>query len=483
MIYNSDHVTLVLGHMLKDAGFAAIASRLEPQMLQDPEVGGTRGQSVLFLLIKRHLLKFSVLPDMQVLVAEFRKLLQTVPKGKQQLKDEFVQSAVPAFLVTPGSKPLAQEIVQFIARKRMLHPAMDEALREASVTKSLSGLQDRLAQLALTQDLFTGSEEVDIVGAPIDASGERMSTFIPWLDSMFGSGRGMVQGSTIGIIANQGGGKTTFGIALGVAQALSGKHAHIVLVEEGATRSMRCKLLGAAVGVEYAHIDAAMERHKTDPKGVAKAVVEVAVANGIPAEVALRKMVFLRKYLKITDAVANQHFGLAEILTENDKLLDQGHDLAYMYLDWAGILAARMLAMKGHTGATKESVLKHIAYEVSAYAQRKNISVAISQQMSPLEADKGPFASHNMYCAADCKGFTEPMKYVFTINPKDKATDLSLLQVVKSRDDVPNSSRVLHLQGQYPKLIDVSDNWEQQRKKFVRRGVARKSPNAIPSEE
>src|SRR5690606_3836729 len=106
---------------------------------------------------------------------------------------------------------------------------------------------------------------------------------------------------------------------------------------EGMSRSMRCKILGAALGIQYGDIDVAVEKHGN----FKAALVEVTQAAGISQDVVECKLELLSKHLKITDAVQNSSYVLSDILAANDKLLSDG-EITYMYVDWAGILADRM---------------------------------------------------------------------------------------------------------------------------------------------
>ena len=477
MMYNESHVTIVLGHMLRDASFAATACRLEPNMFKHPTVGGTRSHVVLFYIVKKYYLKYTTLPDMSAITAEFKRL--STQSSSATVHSEFEQLCVDVVKVEAGSLPLAKEVIRHLADECMLRPGITQALSEATIHRSISGLQEKLNQLSLAQKMFDKPKAIDIVGDPIEEDGERCSTFIPWMDAMFGGGRGIVRGSTMGIISPQGGGKTTYGLWLGVSQALSGHAAHVVLVEEGMTRSMRCKIIGAAVGIPYGDIDSNLSKCGNN---LLQTAIMCGKDLGISEELIRLKLSNLAKNLHVTDAVKEQSYGLKDFLQANDQLLEDGKDVRYMYIDWAGILATRLMHFKEYEKHNKESVLKSISYDVSAYAQRTNTIVAVSQQMGSTFAGKGAFARHDMYCAADCRGFTEPMKYVFCINQKDTNSDLSLFQVVKSRDDVPNQTRILHLQGQYPRIIDVSDRWEQQRRRFVKKSAGGHEHD-IPSEE
>jgi hypothetical protein len=479
MSYNTEHINIVLGHMLRDVSFLQRAVHLTSDMVKNPAMGGTRAQALIFTLIKRYYREYDTVPDAQVVRAEVRSLLAKVQHKEMELIIEQVEATLAiALVVTAASAPLADAVVQEIARVCITLPSFEKALTEAKVSKSVGDLSVKLKELEVASQLFNPSvAEADLFGSSAPPVA-RVSTMIPWLDARFGGGAGLPRGLGVGIIAPQTAGKTTLGIMLAVAQALSGRGAHLALFEEGLTTSVKAKICACATGIPWPQIAAKYE----ELGDIDAAVIALGIDQGIPAEMIRMKLQLLKDNLKVTDGIASPEVGLEEMFIQNKKYLDRGLDMSYLYIDWAGILADSMLHMKKYSKLNLEQMLKHISIRVAQHAEETGTIVAISQQMSVADVKRGPFATHNMYCASDCKMFTAPLKYAFAINERDKKNNLSLFQTIKTRDDAYPSPLVLEMQGAIATFRDVSDSWALDRKRFVQRANRATVANAIPQE-
>jgi hypothetical protein len=60
------------------------------------------------------------------------------------------------------------------------------------------------------------------------------------------------------------------------------------------------------------------------------------------------------------------------------------------------------------------------------------------------------------YCAADCKMFTQSLKYAFAIGKSDK-DGLSVLTLIKARDDKKGIPTIVRLNGAHARFEDCRD--------------------------
>ena len=460
--YNPAHISILLGQMILSPAIleSTRSAGIDGSHLTNNHIGGTVPQAILFDIIRSYHGEHGIAPDDATLHAEIDSYLARF--FQTETKRNVVRREVAHFFefkkeIDERSIGGARKMIQKIAEICVIQPAARDLLNEPARTGDIAGLRDNLDQLQAKQASIAGGlSRNGLVDMPAPETGERVSTGIPWLDSRLGDGRGPVNGSTIGIIAPQNAGKTSLGIQLAVAQALMGRHALLVLAEEGMSRSMRNKILGCALGVDYTLFET-------------KGIPEVIADTKINKKVAAKKLANIEVYFHYLDMVEHNLVseGFAPIQGEIAQLSSQSKKPVYVYIDWAGIIADATCQI---TKRTKQQELQTLSYAIAGEAHRSNIIIAMSQQMGTLEVKKGPFMVHDMYCAADCKMWCAPFKYALAINKQDPKTGYSLLTFVKARDDgVRGETSVMELRGELASFFDVSDRYEIRSKKFVSR--------------
>lgn len=362
-------------------------------------------------------------------------------------------------IVDDRSNGLTVKIISTIVQKCVHVPAMNELLNDALVRQKLSGLGQQIVELEAKIASTAGSTSVSGVSSFTEIeTGDRVSMGIPWLDSRIGQGKGPVLGSVMGILAGQGTGKTSLGIQMGVAQALQQRHALLVLAEEGLSRTIKRRILACTTGIPTTELEAA----KDDVQAAAeKHGNKTAVAERIAA---------MDKYLHVLDLV-NGRGDLSRIFAEIDSLKMEGKHLTYVYVDWAGPIADRMMGA-GYNGmqfTKRYDALKILASELAFNASRSNTIIAVSHQMAGAQFKKGAFAESDQYCAMDCSTFTEMFKYVVVINPKDPKTGISWLKLAKCRDDPAGVKILVRLRGELSQFYDVTNDYDVMGKNFKKK--------------
>lgn len=478
--YRTEHYDILLAQMLRNPTILHLASSfIVGSHLTDKRVGGTPVQALIFDVMKAHFAKYGAPPDRAVVMASVTPVIERYFRSPERLAgakaqlDRFLSLAP---MVTEKSERTARDLITHVYDLCVQQAAVDEGIDQYRQNQELSELRSRLDEIDAKQAALAGGLSVTgIIGMDLDDVGERVSTGLPFLDSRFGNGMGPVMGSLMAIIAPQGAGKTTLGIQLNVGQALAGRHTMLVLAEEGLSLSIRSKIVGCALGVNY-------ETIRDDPAEAFPGKVKSAVDRaGIDRRLASKKLACLERYLHVLDLVS-QNYGdnaLEAIEGESETLRSKGQAPVYTYVDWAGIIADRMV---GITGRTKEAELKSLSYGLSTLAHRQNGIFCVSQQMAGKSVEKGPFAVNDQYCAADCRGFTEPAKYVFVINPQDNRTGLSITSVAKSRDDARGDRMVWQLKGEIATFRDVTDVWDIKGRRLVQNRSSG-SETQVPSEK
>lgn len=478
--YRTEHYDILLAQMLRNPTILHLASTfIVGSHLTDRRVGGTPVQALIFDVMKAHFAKYGAPPDRAVVLASVMPVLERyfrTPERLGQAKAQLDRFLTLAPMVTEKSERTARDLITHVYDLCVQQAAVDEGIDQYRQNQELSELRSRLEEIDAKQAVLAGGLSVTgIVGMDLDDVGERVSTGLPFLDSRFGNGLGPVRGSLMAILSPQGCGKTTLGIQLNVGQALAGRHTMLVLAEEGLSLSIRSKIVGCALGIDY-------ETIRDDPAPSFSEKVKRAVStNSMDKLLASKKLAHLEKYLHVLDLVS-QNYGdnaLEAIEGEAETLRSRGQAPIYTYVDWAGIIADRMV---GITGRTKEAELKSLSYGLSTLAHRQNGIFCVSQQMAGKCVEKGPFAVNDQYCAADCRGFTEPAKYVFVINPQDARTGLSVVSVAKSRDDARGDRMVWQLRGEMATFRDVTDVWDIKGRRLVSKNKAG-SENGVPSEK
>lgn len=481
MNYKKEHYNLLLAQLLRSMPLLHLAAS-ELDGLFFNQVGGSRAQSILFEVIKKHYVNYQVAPDKAVLITEVRAFVDSFKPSegvRQEIFNDLREFLAMSDLVTSASEGVTREIVQYMAQKCVYTPAVTNAITAYQTAdgeeKPLVVLREQLQGIESKQSVLSaGVSETGILSTHRESTGDIMPTYIPWIDARFSKGQGLPKGSVIGIIAPQGHGKTTLGIQLAVSQALRGKHAMLVLAEEGLTLPVLSKITACALGICYEVIrDAEPEQFPDKIRAAVK-------ASGLSMQDAARKIANIDTYLHVIDLVASNGVVNAMDVVEGEyhMLRTKNQEPVYTYIDWAGIIAAARCSAAGTD--RKEPELRILAYWASRVAQNTGAIIAISQQMAPAEAKRGPFAEYDQMCAADCKGFTEPFKTVMVIAPRDPRTKFSILHTPKLRDGELPSKSILKLRGEISTFEDVTAMWEIAGKRLVSKSSSTNS-NAIPS--
>lgn len=471
--FSSQHFDLVIAQMLRSPTLTDLAiAKLDGQHLAAKTVGGNVVHAVMFNVIKKFVEEFKTLPDDASLKAEVQAYLNKyIPMvyHQQQLMVAVDNILKLRHLSDARGEGLARRIISYIVEVEIVGPAAGRLMIEAQTTGKFTGLAQKLQELEAQQQSVDGGRSfADILSLDMSDRGQRVPTHITWLDSRLGKGRGPVRGCGIGIIMPQANGKTSLGISMCVAQALSGQYTLLSLAEGGYDQSIKNKITGCALGIDYTLME---------QMSIEQAVIKC----GINPLLAAKKLESIKTRLHVLD-LARLGGGIESVAAEISTMGSAGRLPVYTYVDWAGIMAARdELVASGKR--SMESALKHISYTVADTAAKHNVMIAVSHQMAADNVKKGPFALNDQYCGAHCRGWTEPFKYAIIANPwyqeKSTKTRLNVATIAKSRDDQIQDRFVLQLRGELSTFQDVSSDWEIKGKNFKARTVKTKEAVSV----
>lgn len=450
------HLDLVIVQMLRSPAVAEMAIKhLDGAHLVAQGVGGRPIHAVMFEVIKRYITQFGHLPDMATVRVEVGVYLEKYypePGVQKQLCDEL------KFLLElqPGSdtrgEDLARYVIQHIVKVQVYEPAARSAIDEAASSGQFNLLAARLQELNGQQTGLNGGKSIDkVLSVDLRQRGERMLTHVSWIDQRLGRGRGPVVGCTMVLIMPQGVGKTSLGMNLCINQALAGKDALLVLAEEGLSASVQQKIKGCALGVDYGLFDT-----MTD--------AEVFAHCKLSPILSVQKLQKIETHLRVLD-LSSGVGGVDEIVAEIASLEARKRKPVFVYVDWAGFIVNRLTAVTSGK-VTKEAALKSLSYALAEAAVRFNNIICIAQQMSGVAVERGPTGMNDQYCAEDCKGFTQPAKYVIVVNPHSEQGDIrvNVCNIAKARDDAKPDRFVVRLKGEMSTFVDVSTDFEIKKK-------------------
>lgn len=450
-----EHFRIFLAQVLRSSSIAELACHtIMPEHLKS--AGATRGQALIYRIIKDYYDANKICPDDGVLIAEIGKFCSMSLGGRpdvlEDIKEEFTQFKRFRPNVDARSEPHIRVMIKTIAERCIHRPAMEDLLNTALTNKTMEGLGKQIQDIEAKQAAISGGMSFNrIISTPSEVTGERVSSGIPWLDSRLGDGKGPVNGCGVGIIAGQGVGKTALGIQLAVAQALQERHTLLVLAEEGLSKAVKRRIISCATGVATTELEAA----KDDLEVVTK-------ASSNPVAMA-KRFAAVDKYVHVLDLIKNSG-DLDAIISEINAKKLSNSDLSYVYIDWAGPIADRMLQRGNKALKSKYDALKMLQGEIAQCAARNNIIISISHQMAAKQFKMGPRAENDHYCGQDCNSFTEMLKYAFVINPRDINTGISIFKIAKARDDKPDVKIPIKLKGELSQFVDCSAQFEIQAK-------------------
>jgi hypothetical protein len=451
------HITLMLAGMLRSVAMCETFSRdLEPVNIK--EAGGSLEHAFVFLVIKNYFAEHKVPPDTAVIRLRFEEYAKQSTADVESFNTivEALDKTLP--VLTSNSDPLIREVFSTIASEYVFKPQKEAILKEGLATASISDISKKLDLLCSKQQATKGGlAESGVLSKVVKDSGDRLLTGIPWLDSRLGGGRGPVRGCGIGIFAGGGVGKTALGIQIAISQAMMGKDSALVLAEEGVSKPLQRRMQACTLGIPTPMIE---ECNDNLEEAIAKA--------GLDRNLSLDKISMVDKYLHVIDLVnGNSTASLGAVKGELENLAANRAVPTYVYVDWAGLIADRMLHDKEYKFDDKHMALAHLAEEMSLTAARMNNVIAVAQQMAADAFKKGPFHDNDHYCAADNRSISNTFQYVFVINPKCPKTDVQRFKIAKARHDMTNQVVLVKLRGELGRFDDVTKQYKAAAKRYV----------------
>lgn len=461
MSYSTYHYDLLLGQMIRNLGIMELAlTNVSAMDFLDPKVSGNRLHVLLFTSFRNHFEKFHTLPDVATARADLAEYMAKYcsTEDAEILIGQYRDFSDMMEHLHDGSIGLAREIVQFVYKSCRFEKEAASLIATATESNYLEGLGRSLQEVEARLHAATGG--LATTGnflKPGTDDGTRAMTGVSFIDSRLGAGGGPMNDCAIGVLGGQGSGKSSLGYQIVCNKCLEGKDALLVLIEESKNQTIMRNLTACITGLSTSvleivkdNIDDAIKMANADPF-----IVRARIAT-------------LGKHLHILDMVENPG-GIELIDAEVHKIKSGGALIATAYIDWAGLLANYVMSNppKGHPGfRTTESAVKYIGDSVAGLATKHGGQYFIAHQIAPGIDNKGPFVKLDQYCAADCKGFTQRMKYCFALNKREPDSGVQYFNIVKARHDKNDQRMTVKLD---PTGVQFSEavGWSKSGKKFV----------------
>jgi hypothetical protein len=469
---NQFRVSIMLAHMMRSQTCTEQALRfIKPQHILHPAIEGEQWQAAVLDAITAHYDTYHTVPDIATL---YHTLVHraTVVMGLSKDDPRFIEvmEKVEAFTgmlkdVSDTTMAVADRTIEWICQEAIRDAEISQAIELARTTPN--GLDDLVGNLQSVREKYNGmgAPKVisDIMSLP-NESIKRTLTGVSFIDGLFGKGRGMATGCGVAILAAQGAGKTTLAIQFCVSKALLGEPTLFIMTESGFQTSVRSKVISCATGIPFDVI--------SDCKFDMRAAAAQVGMTTHDVDVMQMKLDLIKTNFNVLDLVAIE--GELPLIEQELQKMEQryGRPAGLWALDWAGPLADRIQSNSKRKIDARDLPLRMVADAVANMAARFDNLGIVSHQMAPGLLDKGPYHDHLHNCAQDCKSFTANLKYVLTINQRDRKLSTEKIQsslqkvgVPKSRDDSPPAPfLVRNVDGAH---FVKADGWKQMGKRWV----------------
>lgn len=470
--FGSDHYLIFLAHLLRDESLLFQADRqLEPHLIS--QMSGEKGHAVVFYTIRAFYRRYKVAPDKPMLMAELKEFIARhaqTPEHKKQLATVLGRFLSFCDTVTDASLQMAYDVLNSIINLMRVQPEIQQAIVEGQADGNYERMAKRIE--ALTSQSTQAVKSLTMTGVtdiPEEDGGERLPTYIQWFDKRVGN-PGPVRGGSMGILSPPGGGKTTLGVHLGVEQSLATVYAMLILVEEF-SRQVRRKILACATSIPTPILEECGDD-----------IEKVIATQGLDPELVMAKKRAVDTYLQVVDLTKEGDTNT--VRAELSRLRQYGTMPSYVYLDWAGCLADRLVLSDKRFTDNRRAAIMHIADETARWAKEYDVFCAVSHQMKSETASRGPFVRSSQFDAMDCQSFSVPLKYCLVINPRDENTQLQVTRMDKTRDDKPPAPFTLRLRGELSRFEDASEAYSVNAGgRIVRNARRDRDEGALPEED
>lgn len=485
------HYTLLIGTMLTNQVFALETAKtpVEPVWFVS-QLGGQYWHTVAYAAIKEFCDTHDKMPTFPEFMTSFFAVTDKYAGAQRdvvimELK-HFVEFLYPMIVVDLSrSLTLARATRTEILRKCSLVPDSTRILQEAA---SLAERGDVLGATELTEQVKlslqkhsqnSGPQSVAMGDIVMDASSfnddGRVKLGIDFMDAVLGAGAGVYTPCTAVLLGPTGGGKTTVGNQICVAQAMMGHRALMVVSEQGCDPMYRARIHSCATGIETSKI----ANRKFD-------VLLAAGDSGMDVNMVRDIQKTVDSRLHIYDMVLTPSNMPDGIETEIRRLKEaSGDPLEVVYIDWCGKIADRIIDVgfqgRKYRSDQKREAIQYFADSMALVAARNKVFIVLSHQLAAAQAAN---AATKVYTAADameCKGIINDAQYCFIFSPRDVRTKVQLFSMTKARYDPPiqGMDRIpVMLEGAKAQMRRA-ENFALQGSRIVQTG---NRPNAVPKE-
>jgi RecA/RadA recombinase len=484
------HYSLLIGTMLTNQGFAleTVGTAIEPVWFVS-QLGGQYWHTVAYATLKEFCDTHGKIPSSAEFMTAFLAVNDKYAGDQRTLVlaelQHFVSVGFP--MITSNlsySLTLARATRTEILRRCSLVPDAIRVLQEAASmaergdVKAATELTDQVKLSLQKHSQNSGPQSLAMGDIPMDFGNigdGRVKLGIDFMDASLGAGAGVFSPCTAILLGPTGGGKTTVGNQICVAQALMGRRALMVVSEQGCDPMYRARIHSCATGVETSKI----ANRKFD-------LLLAAGDSGMDVNMVRDVQRSVDSRLHIYDMVLGANNLPDGIETEIRRLKEaSGDPLEVVYIDWCGKIADRIIDVgfqgRKYRSDQKREAIQYFADSMAVVAAKNKVFIVLSHQ---LAAAQTAAAATKVYTAADsmeCKGIINDAQYCFIFSPRDAHTKVQLFSMTKARYDPPVEGL-----DRIPVLLDGPRAQMKRAENFALHGTrivkAGNRPNVVPKE-
>lgn len=393
----------------------------------------------------------NVLPTPEVFVS----LLQSKITGDNALLVRTLNLVLTAYKVPAASlQPdllIQMDLVEKFVRDLKVDPLLHQIGAAATTESRIAAMSEAAAAFERTKLVMAQEENIfDLSKLDQYAYGEMPPpSGVAWIDAICD---GIFPGSTVGLLAGSGGGKTTAAVQMACENVLRKRHTAFFTYEQNVKGNLATRFWAYMTGIP---LGAMRCRPEAFPPEFQEHFMRVS-AEYAPY---LHLYDMAGTYVEQGRGGALEYERIIETLEEKE-----GQAPTLTVLDWLGtmVTATREDVFSKASAASDTSRHNFMLSELSRMIQRHNSTLLVCHQLAPAAIEgKCPRFKPDKYSAKDCKSFPMLMQYVFTFGLHDKgATGCMWANGAKTRDR-EGGSRIVRLDGAGSKIVDVHDTMQE----------------------
>lgn len=313
---------------------------------------------------------------------------------------------------------IEEKLTQYYSETELSTQHARDMLRIILDNQNLNNLRDTLDKIS---DLETGRGNiatavtelmVDALDVPVQASpfddlennlevGQRAPTHVQWLDN--GLEDGLSVGEMLAFLAPSGGGKSTLGLQIWIAQALAKEYCAYFSIEQAMKGDFTLRSAVLAGACTRADIEVGWD--KVDPR------IRKAIDQNKPV---------LKEYGAFFDFVGKEIKTIDTLLEPLRVMKRQGKLPKYVIIDWWGLIIDKILGAHAKDATAARRATRRFIAEMSSGIKELGCRLIVLHQLSGEAASKGAKAIQSSHSAQEDRNFNNLFDFALTCSKKGK---------------------------------------------------------------